>query len=74
MIIISGGSKGGGPGNPPTGQNFLNFMQLFGNFGKIVCWRPPLEGWRPSYENPGSAPSHVLLDKNILANGEDLYI
>ena len=31
---------------PPTDQNFLNFMQFFGHFGKIVCWHP-LEGWRP---------------------------
>ena len=32
---------------PPTVQNFLDFMQFFGKFDKIVCWRPPLEGWRP---------------------------
>ena len=24
-------------------QNFLNFMQFF---GKFVCWRLPIEGWR----------------------------
>ena len=42
----SGGSKG--DGRTPTAQNFLNFMQFFGKFGKIICWRPP-EGWRPSY-------------------------
>ena len=30
---------------PPTAQNFLNFMQFFAQFGKIICWRP-LEGWR----------------------------
>ena len=28
-------------------QNFLNFMQFFGKFDKIICWRPLLEGWRP---------------------------
>ena len=29
---------------PPTDQNFLNFMQFL---EKFVCWRLPLEGWRP---------------------------
>ena len=29
---------------PPTAQNFLNFMQFFTKFGKIICWRPTLEG------------------------------
>ena len=38
----SGGSKGGAT----YGPNFLNFMQFF---GKFVCSRLPLEGWRPSY-------------------------
>ena len=23
--------------HPPTAQDFLNFMQFFGNFGKSVC-------------------------------------
>ena len=22
-------------------------MQFLGNFGEIVCWRPPLGSWRP---------------------------
>ena len=26
---------------PPPGQNSFNFMQFLGNFGKILCWRPP---------------------------------
>ena len=25
----------------PRGPNSFNFMQFLGNFGKIVCWRPP---------------------------------
>ena len=25
---------------PPTAQNFLNFMQFFAKFGKIICWPP----------------------------------
>ena len=39
---------GGRPGahSTPTAQNFLNFMQFFAKFGKIICWRPP-EGWSP---------------------------
>ena len=45
-------------GGRPTDQKFLNSMQLFGNFGKIVCCRtlhlaPP--GWRL---DPGSAPAN----------------
>ena len=33
----SGGSKGGAPGaRPPMFQNFLNFMQFFGKFAKII--------------------------------------
>ena len=45
----SGGSKGGVrdtcplPGHP----NCFNFMQFLGEFGKIVCSRPYLEGSRP---------------------------
>ena len=31
---------------PPTDHNFLNFMQFFGKYGKIVSWHPP-EGWGP---------------------------
>ena len=32
---------------PPKAQNFLNFMQFFSKFGKIICWRPTPEVWRP---------------------------
>ena len=45
-------SSGGFRGCPPTAQNFLDFMQFFGKFDKIVCWRP-LEGG-----NPGFVPVH----------------
>ena len=41
----SGRSKGEREGRP-SGPNSFNFMQFWGNFGKIVCWRP-LEGWCP---------------------------
>ena len=36
--VLSGGSKGGFPSMTPYG-----FLE---NFGKIVGWRPLLEGWR----------------------------
>ena len=32
---------------PPPGPNSFNFMQFLGKFGKIKCWRPPPESWRP---------------------------
>ena len=32
----------------PMNQNFLNFMQFFGKFGKKYILAPPLEGWCPS--------------------------
>ena len=31
-------------GRPPTAQNFLDSMQFFGKFDKIVCRRPLLQG------------------------------
>ena len=40
---------------PPGGQNSFNFMQFWGQFGKIVCWRPPGELAPPPRGNPGSA-------------------
>ena len=39
----------------PPGPNSFNFMQFLGNFGKIVCWRPPGELASPPRGNPGSA-------------------
>ena len=52
---------------PHTARNFLNFMQFFGNFGNIVCWRPPWMVGAPSYGNPGSAPGTGVL--MVLASG-----
>ena len=37
---------GGTQHTPPMAQNFLDFMQFFGKFNKIVCWCP-LEGRCP---------------------------
>ena len=52
--VQSGGSKRGAP---PTVQNFLNFMQFFGKFAKIIGLRPlPGGSASPPTENPGSAP------------------
>ena len=32
----------------PSGQNCFNFMQFWGNFGKVVCWPLPQDiRWRP---------------------------
>ena len=39
---------------PLGGPNSFNFMQFLGNFGKIVCWRPPGELAPPPRGNPGS--------------------
>ena len=44
---------GGAP--PPHGPKFLNFMQFFTKFGKIICWRPPGGLMPPPTGNPGSA-------------------
>ena len=39
--VISGGRM-----PLPPSSKFSQFHADFGNFGKIMCWRP-LEGWRP---------------------------
>ena len=44
--------------HPPGGPNSFNFMQFLGNFGKIVCWRPPGELVPPPRGNPGSATGY----------------
>ena len=59
ISVSSGGSKGEGA-PPPRGQNFLNFMQFFGKFGKIICGRPPGELALPPMRNPGSAPGVMI--------------
>ena len=42
---------------PPMAQKFLNFMQFFGKFGKIICSHPLPRGLvLPPMGNPGSAP------------------
>ena len=43
--------------SPPTfgHPNVLDFMQLSGNFGKIICWCLPSGQLAPPLGNPGSA-------------------
>ena len=57
--LASGGSRGGRPRRaapPPSGKNFLNFMQFSGGEIKFYPDAPRSEGWRPPpCENPGSA-------------------
>ena len=64
----SGGSKGCALGVcsplPQTAQNFLNFMQFFGQIwqNRMLCCRP-LEGWRPLLKgNHGPAAAFFSLD------------
>ena len=45
---------------PPLDQNFLNFMQFFRKFDKIVCWHPRRVG-ASSYGESGSAPEKDTL-------------
>ena len=50
LLGDSGRFEGGAPGTClPTAQNFLNFMQFFAKFGKIICWRPLQRVGAPSY-------------------------
>ena len=44
---------------PPTAQNFLNFMQFFAKFGKIICWRPPWRVGAPSYGESWIRPCNM---------------
>ena len=55
-------------GAPPTAQNVLNFMQFFGKFGKIVCWRPSPGGLAPPpVGNPGFTPDKFIQEKRLLS-------
>ena len=51
LEYLSVADLGGRRGREP---NSFDFMQFLGNFGKIVCWRPP-----PPRGNPGSAAACV---------------
>ena len=62
---FSGGSKRGCEGcmppPPPRHPNSFNFMQFLGNFGKIICWRPPRELAPPPRGNPGSTTGILVI-------------
>ena len=53
---FGGGGRGAPGARPPMAQNFLNFMQFFAKFGKIICSCPPGGLSPPPMGNPGSAP------------------
>ena len=54
--VLSDGFNGcGRDARPPGGPNSFKFMQFWGKFGKIVCWRPlPGEFVAPPQGNSGS--------------------
>ena len=56
----SGGSKGDARDTPPGGPNSFNFMRFLWIFGKIVCWRPPPESWRPLLGEILDRPLHSI--------------
>ena len=64
----SGGSKGGRRGHapPPGGPNSFDFMQFLGNFGKIVCWRPPWGVGAPSSGKSWIRHSKTLPSRNFV--------
>ena len=73
MAVTSGRFRGAHPAHtPPTAQNFLNFMQFFAKFGKIICWHPPGGLAPPPMGNPGSAPGDVNVVKNYLNSKQNL--
>ena len=59
---LRGGVRDARP--PPRRPNSFNFMQFLGEFGKIVCSRPPppLEGSRP--------PLGEILDPSLKSSVE----
>ena len=46
---------------PLTAQNFLNSMQFFTKFGKIICWHPPWRVAAPSYGESWIRPFFMQL-------------
>ena len=62
-VNFSGGSKEGAR-DAPQGPNSFNFLQFWGKFGKIVCWRPPPGSWRPLLEEILDPPLVMLYAGN----------
>ena len=63
---ISGGPKAGC--SPPHVQNFCNFMQFFGKFGKIVGWRPSQEGWCPLLQGIIDKPLKMNINETPISD------
>ena len=60
-----------GTGGTPPGPNSFNFMQFWGKFGKIICWRPPpLSGELvpPPRGNPGATSAKISRRKGAYCN------
>ena len=55
---------------PPGGPNSFNFMQFLGNFGEIVCWRPPEELAPPPRGYPRSATDNVVSPSNLTSSNK----
>ena len=53
--VVSGGSTFEMLDAPPGPNSFI-FMQFLGKFGKIVCWRAPVESWRPHLKEILNSP------------------
>ena len=47
---------------PPIDQNFPNFMQFL---AKCVCWRLPMEGWRPLLQGILDPPLSLFLKNSL---------
>ena len=45
-------------------------MQFLGNFGKIVCWRPPPGSWRPLLGEILDPPLILAYFMNLVWNNE----
>ena len=54
-----------------TTGNFLNFIQIFDNFGKIVCCHPPGGSVSPHMGNAGSAPDFATYN---MLKSSDYYL
>ena len=51
---------------PPTAQNFLDFMQFSGKFDEIVCWRPPQGGSAPLLQRILDPPLYVAVKTKLM--------
>ena len=55
-----GGSRDAPPS--PGRPNSFDFKQFLGNFGKIICWRPPPGSWCPLLEEILVLPLNTIYD------------